>query len=490
MNVTPMTRPVLKWFEEISKIPRKSKEEQKICQWILDWAKEKKLETQTIDTPNPGTYNIIVKVPATKGYEAAPVVVIQSHLDMVCEKTPESKHDFSKDPIQWVEDGEWLKANNTTLGADNGIGVAMALAMAEEGVEHPALELLFTVDEETGLSGANALQPGMLKGQILLNVDSEDEGRFTVGCAGGKNTHLELPLVFENAPENFVKYTLKVCGLTGGHSGVDINCQRANAISLLARVLHHLKEIPFMVSDIKGGAAHNAIPRDVFVHLFLPSADQAKAKLVVQNMLETFRAEYKKTDPNLGLSWEACQDTKDRKAVTKEYTHKLIDFLQTLPHGVNSMSVDINNLVETSNNLATVCIDKDHLKVVTSQRSSVMSRLQGLTERIESMGKALGAKVESSCGYPSWQPNMDSPILERCKKVYQKATNKSAVVEVIHAGLECAVIGSKYPKMDMISFGPTIKNPHSPDERIHVNSIGEVWHFTLELMKSFKQANL
>ncbi len=486
MNVSPMTSPVLKWFKEISQIPRKSKEEQKICQWLLDWAKSKNLEAKTIETPNAGTYNIIIKVPASKGYENAPIVIVQSHLDMVCEKTPESKHDFAKDPIQWVEDGEWLKANQTTLGADNGIGVAMALALADENVEHPALELFFTVDEETGLTGANALQPGMLEGKILLNVDSEDEGRFTVGCAGGKNTHLELPLEFGNAPENFVEYKLNVGGLTGGHSGVDIHCQRANAISILSRVLNNFGAIPFMVSNIKGGSAHNAIPRDVFANIFIPSEEAKKAQEIVQDMLVVLRSEYKKTDPDLGVSLSVCHESKDRKVVTKEHSKKIVDFLQTLPHGVSAMSVDIQNLVETSNNLATVEIDKNLLKVVTSQRSSVMSRLSAITHRIETMGHALGAHVESNCGYPSWQPNMDSPILERCKVIYKKLTGKDPIIEVIHAGLECAVIGSKYPDMDMVSFGPTIKSPHSPQERIHVPSIGEVWHFTLELMKSFK----
>lgn len=482
----PMTAKVLKCFEEISKVPRRSKEEQKICAWIMDWAKKRNFATKTIETPIPGSYNIIVKVPATKGYEKAPTIILQSHLDMVCEKTPESKHDFTKDPIQFVQQGEWLKANQTTLGADNGIGVALSLALAEEkGVEHPALELFFTVDEETGLSGANSLKPGILEGRILLNVDSEDEGRFTVGCAGGKNTQIRLPLSFTDAPKNMSSYEVKVGGLTGGHSGVDIHLQRGNAIWLLARVLDKLAFSKFLLIDIHGGSAHNAIPRDAVAQILIGAADVAKVQETVKNLETTIKAEYLKTDPKATISIAPCK-VDAKKVVSVESSKKVVICLQSLSHGVAFMSVDIPTLVETSNNLATVSIKDQKLHIVTSQRSSVMTRLQALTERIENIAQLAGAEAQSGDGYCSWQPNMDSPILARCKEVYEKLTGRKPIVEVIHAGLECAVIGSKYPDMDMVSFGPTILSPHSPDERLKVNTVGEVWNFTVELLKSFK----
>jgi len=486
-----MTDKILERFQQIDSVPRKSKNEAKISEWLMKWAQEHHLSAKK-DKVN----NVVIQVPATPGYEQSPTIVLQGHMDMVCEKTPESKHDFTKDPIQFVTQGEWLNANQTTLGADNGIAIAMALVLAEQtDIGHPALELLFTVDEETGLTGANALESGFITGKILLNLDSEDEGVFTVGCAGGKTTEISLPLSMAKVPSSHQVYCLKVSGLKGGHSGVDIHCQRANGIIILARTLYRLAKLgQVMVAQFHGGAAHNAIPRDAHAVVFINKKSEEQAKQIVADMQKEIAAEYRRNDPNLAIQLlpgmpEPNQQTPvPTKAMTEEQTKKAVDLLLALPHGVAAMSMEISGLVETSNNLATISIKDNVLQVVTSQRSSVMSRLQAITDRIESLVRLSGGTTKTGDGYPSWAPDMDSKLLARCKEVYQKLMGKEPKVEAIHAGLECGIIGGKYPGMDMISFGPTIQNPHSPSERLHIPSISKVWDFLVALLQSYKVA--
>lgn len=477
------TKQILDLFEEIDAIPRCSKHEEKIGAFLLEWGKKHGLQTKTDKVGN-----VLIKVPATAGYERSGAVVIQGHMDMVCEKTADSPHDFAKDPIRFVYEGDWLKADHTTLGADNGIALAMAMTMAlDKTVVHPPLELLFTVDEETGLTGANALQGDFIEGKILLNVDSEDEGVFTVGCAGGRDTHISLPLHYEDAPAGFVMARLKAGGMTGGHSGVNINEERANAIRVLVRALVEIKSgFDMRLADIAGGTAHNAIPRDAWADIFIPRDSFKAIEKTASDQEQVFRKEFKKTDPDLKLSLELQPETMGKRPLTVADSARICDLVIALPHGVAAMSTEIKGLVETSNNLANVKIANSKLEIVTSQRSSVMTRLHALTWRIEAIARLAGAQAASGNGYPSWQPNLQSPLLARCKDVYRKLFGREPQVEAIHAGLECGIIGDKKAGMDMISFGPTLKNPHSPDEKIQVESIGKIWDFLAELLKSLK----
>jgi dipeptidase D len=476
------TNEILKWFEEISKIPRCSKNEAAICNWLINWAKDNNFEVKTDKVEN-----VLIKVPGTAGYENSPIVVIQGHVDMVCEKTPDLEHDFSKDPIKLVYDGDWLTADRTTLGADNGIAIAMAMAAAvSDDVPHPPLELLFTVDEETGLTGASSLEPDFLEGRILINIDSEDEGYFTVGCAGGINTNLAVPLDWETAPAGFKFFKVTAGGMKGGHSGIDIDKEKANAIKVLTQVLQIVKEkVAIRMLELTGGTAHNAIPRDASAAMMAPGDAFDSLKAAFAEAEETLKIEFKNTDPDLFIKVEESGDGPGN-CMTADATAKLIDFVLAIPHGVSAMSSDIEGLVETSNNLARVKIEDQQVKVLTSQRSSLVSRLDALTNRIEAVARLSGGEGVSGEGYPPWQPNMDSPLLARSLKIYEGLFNKKPVVEVIHAGLECGIIGDKTPGMDMISIGPTLKYPHSPDEKIHIGTIGMVWDFIAELFKELK----
>ncbi len=477
------TKEILKCFEEISKIPRCSKNEDQIAQWMMDWAKENNFEAKMDKVKN-----ICIKVPASPGYEDAPLTVIQGHMDMVCEKTPDSTHDFCKDPIKFVYDGEWLTADKTTLGADNGIAMAMGMVMAlDKENPHPPMELLFTVDEETGLTGANALEPGFIDGKILINVDSEDEGVFTVGCAGGINTHVTLPIETEATPAGYKAFKVKAGGMKGGHSGIDIGLGKANAIRILARALFEIRKetIDLRIADIKGGSAHNAIPRDAEANVFIPEGDVPRTKEIIEEYCNVFNSEFVATDPDLFVALEENSASYD-EVLTEAKTEKVIEFFLVIPHGVEAMSPDIEGLVETSNNFANVKIEDCAVKVLTSQRSSVVSKLQALTARIESVGKLVGGEGYSTGGYPPWQPNMESPLLARSLKLYEEMFGKKPIVEVIHAGLECGIIGDKNPGMDMISIGPDLKFPHCPDEKIHIGAIGKVWDFMAALLKDLK----
>jgi dipeptidase D len=481
------TNEVLKWFEEITKIPRCSKHEEKIAAWLMDWAKENNFESK-----KDKVGNLVIKVPASPGYEHSPTVVLQGHMDMVCEKTPDSDHDFSRDPIQLIYDGDWLTADKTTLGADNGIGIAMAMTAAlAKDIAHPPLELLFTVDEETGLTGANALAPGFVEGKILINLDSEDEGVFTVGCAGGMNTYSTVPFKLEVIPAGYKQHKIVAGGMKGGHSGIDIALEKANAIKVIARAVHQIKkEVDIRFADIEGGRAHNAIPRDCETVVFFPQNDWEKVKKTIAETEKIIKSEFKITDPDLKISIVQNGDGNYKKVMTAKETQKLIDFIFAVPHGVDAMSTDIEGLVETSNNLANIKIENGAVKVLTSQRSSLISRLQALTSRIESVARLAGGEAKSGDGYPPWPPNMDSALLDKSKKLYKKMYSKDPVVEVIHAGLECGIIGDKNPGMDMISIGPDLKNPHSPDEKINIPAIGKVWDFLVELLKELKEAKV
>ena len=476
------TKKILNAFEQISQVPRPSKKEEKIVAWLLDWAQRNGLAARTDEA-----LNVLIEAPASAGYEDSQILVLQGHMDMVCEKAKGFSHDFNNDPIELIYTGDgWLTANQTTLGADNGIAIAMAMVAATDNdVAHPPLELLFTTDEETGLTGATSLQPGFIKGKQLLNIDSEDEGVFTVGCAGGEDACIRLPFSTDESLPAYGAFKLVGGGMSGGHSGIDIIEERANAIKLLFRCIHEIAGITDVrISSVSGGTARNAIPRDAEAVLLIPQADADTSRSCIEALEQKLISEYRKTDPN--LSFKLTPVNGEFKASSAGTTLRAIDTVFAYPDGVTAMSKDIEGLVETSNNLATVKLEDGKLVILSNQRSSNMDSLALLCNRILSVARMAGAEGETNGGYPSWQPNMDSRLLARCLDVYERRFGKKPMVEAIHAGLECGIIGSKYDGMDMISFGPTIKNPHSPDEKIDIDSIGRTWDFMVARVESYK----
>jgi len=476
---------ILNFFQQINEIPRCSKNEEKIVLWLRQWAEEKQFPVN-VDAAG----NMAITVAPSAGYENSPGIVIQGHVDMVCEKSPDSDHNFTKDPIRHVFEGDWLRADKTTLGADNGIAIAMAMALAsDDKVAHPQLELLFTADEETGLNGAKLLEPGFVKGRLLLNVDSETEGEFTVGCAGGRHTLVSRKLAFTDLNGDYTFFDLKMQGLHGGHSGIDIHKQRANANKVLARTLDRLfKSCQICLVSLKGGTAHNAIPRDAAATFACDPSQAATATKVVRDFENTLQTEYAAIEPLLAIALSPVDSgPKENTALSKQETRTVIDLILSLPHGVMGMSPDFEGLVETSNNLATVEIIDGSLKILTSQRSSVMSRMDEITTIINATAALAGADSQSGSEYPPWTPDMQSGLLKRCKEVYEKISGRQPMIQSLHAGLECAIIGEKYDGMDMISFGPTMQDPHSPNERLFIPSIGKVWEFMVALLESYKK---
>lgn len=476
---------VLDYFEKINAIPRCSKNEARICQWLQDWA-----EAHQFDTRKDSAGNMVVHVPASGGYHQGPTVVLQGHMDMVCEKTPESTHDFKTDPIVSTQQGDWLTAQDTTLGADNGIAIAYALVLAESnGVNHPPLELLFTVDEESGLNGVKVMEPGLITGSYLINIDSEDEGVFTVGCAGGVDTELTLDLQTASVPDPSIQRQVTIGGLAGGHSGIDIHLQRGNANKILARSLWLLRSMaPIHLVDLKGGSRHNAIPRDAHAVIAFAPNNEAAVEEALSRFEKSVRQEYD-TEPNLFVRMQPVQSP-SAKAFTLDATDRAIWLLMALPHGVAGMSTELPGLVETSSNLATTRIKNHRLTILSSQRSSVMSRLDEITASVHAVAQLAGAATRDENDYPAWQPDMQASLLNRAKTAYRRLFDQDPVVQVIHAGLECAIIGENYSGMEMISVGPTIKNPHSPDERLHLPSVGRVWHFLVALLAEMKSTPL
>lgn len=478
------TKAILDYFEQINAIPRCSKNEKQIGKWLERWANAKQFAVK-----KDAAGNLSIKVPPSRGLEDGPLIVIQGHMDMVCEKSPDSTHDFSKDPITNIIEGDWLRADNTTLGADNGIAIALAMALAgDESVAHPALELLFTVDEETGLTGAQKLEPGFIDGRILLNVDSETEGVFTVGCAGGRHTHITRKMSRMDLPANSHFFQLNVSGLHGGHSGIDINKQRASANNILARALHQLAAArDIRLLSMKGGSAHNAIARDAVAVIADTADGSAELAGIVSRFKCTVQAEFDTVESNLAITLSPLESPdREETALGSEDTQFVIHLLLALPHGVRGMSPAFANLVETSNNLAIVELSGDSLQILTSQRSLTRSKLDEITAAIQSTAALAGAEIRCDGEYPPWSPNMQSALLKRCQGVYKKVFNQEAQVKSIHAGLECAIIGDKYEGMDMISFGPNLRDPHSPNEGLYIPSLGKVWQFMVALLASYK----
>lgn len=477
-------RRILDLFEQISRIPRCSKNEQAITRWFEDWARHHGWSSRR----DPAG-NLRITVPATPGCELAPTVVLQGHLDMVCEKTPESTHDFTSDPIRLIRDGDWLRADGTTLGADNGVALALGAAVAEDSeLRRPRLELLFTVDEETGLTGAKKLSSGFLEGRLLINLDSETEGVFTVGCAGGRDVHIRRNLHRECFSEGRRWLQLTVSGLRGGHSGIDIHRPRANAIKLLARTLRALMAAgDLRLVSVSGGSQRNAIPRNAMALVACRSEEADSLRRRTARWVEQFRCEFP-AEPTLDLCLsDLPEGISAQSAMMAEDAELVINLLLALPHGVAQMASDFAELVLTSNNLATVATVDDRIDVGTSQRSLIPLGLEAMCEQVRAVGALAGARATTESEYPPWTPNLASPLLAHCRDVYRRLYGREPEVRAIHAGLECAIIGRMYPAMDMISIGPTTENAHSPTERLHVPSLLRIDEFLRALLASVAQ---
>lgn len=467
------------YFEEICQIPRPSKKEGKIASYLVEFGNMHNLET-IVDQ----TGNVIIRKPATPGMEEARSVVLQSHIDMVCEKNSDVEHDFDKDPIKPYIDGEWVKAKGTTLGADDGIGIATQLAILEsKEIAHGPIECLFTVDEETGLTGAFGLDSTILKSSILLNLDSEDEGEIFIGCAGGKDTVITMNYTSEEYKDKGEGYIVKVTGLKGGHSGDDINKGLGNANKILNRVLWEAeREFGIRLSKFDAGNLRNAIAREGIASIIIPEGQGNVFEDFIKEYNLTVRAEYKITEPNLLV--EAIAIERPKQVMDKNSQDKLLNSLYACPHGVIAMSQSIANFVETSTNLASVKTNDEIITVTTSQRSSVESAKHDVANMVVSVFNLAGGKSVHSDGYPGWTPNPNSEILDISKDAYKRLFGNEPKVLAIHAGLECGLIGEKYPEMDMISYGPTIKGAHSPDERLNIDTVQKFWDLTLEILKN------
>ena len=469
---------VFEIFGEILSVPRPSKHEERMTKFLMDWAEKRGLEHERDEIGN-----VIIRKGASKGMENKPWVCLQSHMDMVCEKNGDKVFDFMKDPIEAQIVNQWLMAKGTTLGADDGIGIATALAILDsEDIEHGPIECLFTVDEETGLSGANALSPNLLKSRILLNLDSEDEGEMFIGCAGGVDTLAKLPFEKEETPQG-AYFRISVKGLKGGHSGDDINKGLGCANKLLNRILWEAdKEMDMRLSCFNGGNLRNAIAREAYADVVIMEQESEDLKKLVEKFGEELRYEFRSTEPNLQIRIEKV--AKPAFVVDMLSQDNLLNVLYACPHGVLAMSREIPGFVETSTNLASVKTEETHFFITTSQRSSVESAKEAAASKVESCFLLAGADVEHSDGYPGWAPNTDSHVLKVAVESYKKLFGKEPVVRAIHAGLECGLIGEKYKDMDMISFGPTLRGVHSPEERLEIATVELFWRHTLEILKN------
>ena len=466
-------------FYSLTQIPRPSKHEEKIQDFMVKYGKSLGLETE-----KDAAGNVLIRKPATPGMENRKGIVMQGHLDMVPQKNSDTTHDFEKDPIDAWIDGEWVKARGTTLGADNGMGVAAAMAvLAAKDLAHGPVEALFTCDEETGMTGANGLKAGWLKGEILLNMDSEDEGELYVGCAGGINGNIEFEYDEMVVPKGYSPFKLIVKGLKGGHSGLDINLGRGNANKLLVRFLKYAtREMDVRLAEINGGGMRNAIPREAYAVVVVPTEAVADFLASVMKYESVYKAELSVTEP--GLSFRAEETSKPKSLIDERVQDDMIDAVYACPNGAIRMSDSMPGLVETSTNLATVKSENGVITVKCLLRSSVDSAKDDLSEQVESVFSLAGGMVSFDGAYPGWKPNMDSPILRQMKKIYENKFGKVPEVKAIHAGLECGILAGNYPHWDMISFGPTMRFPHSPDEKVNIPTVQKFWDFLVETLKN------
>ncbi len=477
LNLEP--KAVWKNFYSLTEIPRPSKKEERVIEFMKNFGLSLGLKTIVDETGN-----VMIFKPATPGMEKHKGVVLQAHLDMVPQKNSDKKHDFEKDPIEPTIDGDWVRANGTTLGADNGMGVAAIMAVLEaKDLVHGPIEALFTIDEETGMTGAFELKPGVLKGEILLNLDSEDEGELYIGCAGGVNGNFEFPYKKVGTESGTIAYQISISGLKGGHSGLDIPLGRGNSCKILTRLLWHgVKEHGLRLASLEAGNMRNAIPREGHAIVTIPESGKDKFEKCIHDSAESIKAELSVTEP--GLQIKAEKTAMPTGLIDSDTQNRMLRAVYGCPNGVIRMSDAMPGLVETSTNLSIVKSGNGVVSVICLLRSSVNSAKEDLTQMMGSIFELAGAKVVFDGEYPGWKPNPDSTILKTMQDVYHKKFGKIPEVKAIHAGLECGLLGAVYPNWDMISFGPTIRYPHSPDEKVHIESVGKFWTYLTETLKN------
>ena len=475
-NLEP--KAVWTYFEEICQVPRPSKKEEKIIAFLEDFAKKNNLEYSKDEIGN-----VVICKPATNGFENKPTVCLQSHMDMVCEKNNDTEHDFDKDPISTFITEGWVKAKGTTLGGDDGIGIAAQLAvLANKEIEHGPIECLFTMDEESGMTGAMGLKEGFMTGDILLNLDSEDEGELFIGCAGGLDTIATFKYDLKPALHKHEYFRIDIKGLKGGHSGDDIHKGLGNANKLLNRFLWKAtRDRQMRLSIFDGGNLRNAIAREAYAVVAVPKEQITQFEADFDKFTVEIKKEYEVTEPNLTCKIEK---RKAQKVISKKKQQALLKAIYACPHGEMSWDKKLDNLVETSTNLASVKFEKDKIIVTTSQRSSVTSALFDVAAMVRSVFDLAGAKVKHGDGYPGWKPNVNSPILKETENAYERLFGNKPIVRAIHAGLECGLFLEKYPSLDMVSFGPTIRGAHSPDERMEISTVQKFWNLLIEVLKN------
>lgn len=465
-------------FAEVNKIPRPSKKEEKMIAFLKAFGEGLGLPTKVDETGN-----VCISKPATPGYENSKTVILQSHMDMVCEKNKDKDFDFENDAIETYVDGEWLKANGTTLGADDGIGVAMQMAILKSNdIEHGPIECVFTRDEETGLTGAMGMKSDFMTGDYLINLDSEDEGQIFVSCAGGVRTTATYPFPTEDMPEGYFTFRVGVKGLTGGHSGDDINKKRGNANKILVRFLNQeMEKMDLRVVDIQSGGLHNAIPREGYAICAVPMSMKEQVRVDLNVFTAEVEEELAVTEKGILLSLDSCEPA--AKVMEKQAMRKMLLSLHAVYNGVFAMSQDIDWLVETSTNLASIHVEGDKVVVTTSQRSSIGSACQHMASVVRAAFELGGAEVLTNEGYPGWKLNPNSEIVKIAKESYVDLFGKEPKILAIHAGLECGLFSEKYPKLDMVSFGPTLRGVHSPDEKLLIPTVQMVWDHLLDILK-------
>lgn len=472
--------PKIVWeiFHEITKHPRPSKKEEKIIQYIEDFAKGLNLPVK-----KDKLGNLVITKPATRGYESKPTFCIQAHVDMVTEKNRGIEFDFDNDAIQtYIEDG-WVKARGTTLGADNGLGLAMGMAvLASDEIEHPRFELLCTLDEETGLTGAAELGSDLLESEILINLDTEEFGHFTIGCAGGLNTLGTLDLVLEDTPNQYRTYELSLKGLLGGHSGIEIDDERGNAAKILVRFALHLKDrFNIRIHSFDSGDKHNAIPREAYITFSLPMDQILKLEAMVLSYKDILRNEWLYKEPNIELYLNSIEFK--NKVISVGTQDDLLNTINALPHGAQRYTPELPTLVQTSTNLASVKTKENKIEILTSQRSIIESEKFWIAGIVNSVFELGGFNISRTSGYPAWEPKKNSELVDKAVRIYKETFNDEPVIELIHAGLECGLIGEKYPRMEMLSFGPTLKDVHTPSEKIEIDSVDKSWLLLKNIIK-------
>ena len=471
---------VFEQFAEINKIPRPSKHEEKMIEYLKEFAEKRNLEHEVDETGN-----VIIRKPATKGHENAPMVSLQSHMDMVCDKLVDVDINFQTDAIQTYVDGEWLTAKGTTLGADDGIGCAIELAILDsDDIEHGHIECVFTRDEETSLTGAMGMKAGFMKGDMLINLDSEDEGQIFISCAGGKTTSAKFTFTREQAPEGYFFLQASIKGLKGGHSGDDINKKRANAIKILTRFLYKEQEkMDLRLASFNSGKLHNAIPRDGVIVFAVPASEKETVRVDWNVFTANVEEEYHVSDTAMEFNLESAEAA---AVIEKGVSHRFILAMQAVDNGVFAMCQDeaLAYMVETSNNVASVITSDNEINIVTSQRSNVMSNLENETNTVKAAFELAGAEVKMSDGYPAWKMNPDSKLTKVAVESYKKLFGKEPIVKGIHAGLECGLFSERYPNLDMVSFGPTLRDVHTPDERLYIPTVQMVWDHLLDILKN------